>query len=79
MYFDTSGDMQGINTKTGDELIIDFKTREWGSKISKCLGYVKDKNGKKVIEISGSWCDSVFITNLETEEKICMWSQPEIN
>jgi len=73
MYFDMFGEMQGINQKSGDELHIKFDTRGWGTTLSRMSGYVKNNKGKKVIEISGSWGEKIFVTNLVTKEKTCMW------
>jgi len=38
---------------------------------------VTDGAGRKVYELGGSWLDQVYAFNLQSKEKIVLWSQPE--
>ena len=62
MYFDLNSEIKGVNERTGDKLIINFKPKSW-SKPSYITGECKDKNGKTVLTISGSWLDKIMITD----------------
>jgi hypothetical protein len=75
MYFDLEGECDGINERTGDTLNVKFNPRSWSSN-SYITGSAKDKSGKVKYEISGSWIDKIYVTNLQTRIKVCVWTRP---
>ena len=63
MYFDIEDKSLGKNLKTGDSIEINFTPKSW-TKPSKLEGTCKDRSGKVIYEISGSWLDQVSIKNV---------------
>ena len=74
MYFDLNSEMKGLNEKTGDRLTITYKPKGW-NKPSYLTGECKDKNGKTILSISGSWLDKIFITDANGIKEL-MWEMP---
>ena len=67
MTFDIDGVTKAMNKSTGDSLELKFIPKSW-SKPSKLEGTCKDKSGKVIYEISGSWLDQISIKKLSTNE-----------
>ena len=65
IIIDLEGTVKGINNTTGDTCQIVCTPKSW-TESSHINGYSKDKNGKKIYEISGTWQNEVLIKHLES-------------
>ena len=74
MYFDieNSYPISGLNLKTGDKFHMKFTPKSWSAP-SKLEGTCSDPSGKVIYEISGSWCDKVFLKNKVSGSEQCIW------
>lgn len=56
--------------ESGLEVDIEFKVKGWvGGGYNAIGGYIKDKNGKQLYELSGHWDSEMFIKDLATGKK----------
>lgn len=56
--------------ETGLEVDIEFKVKGWvGGGYNAIAGYIKDKSGKNLYELSGHWHGEMFIKDLATGKK----------
>ena len=67
------GEVNGQNHKSGEKCLLNFHSKTW-NKGPKVTGFSYDKNGNKAYEVSGSWIDEVFATNVKTGKKEKIWS-----
>ena len=76
MYLDTAGDSMAINTTTNEKCFLTYHGKGWtDSSYSLLDGYVLDSNGKKVIEITGKWTESIWMKDLVTGNKEMIWKR----
>ena len=76
MYFDTAGDSMAINSNTNEKCFLSYHIKGWSDSTYGLIdGYAMNSAGKKVIEISGKWTESIWMTNLETKKKELVWKR----
>ena len=78
LYNDLKDQACGINHKTGEKVVIDFVEKVAGENESHIKGKVLDASGKPVLEIKGSWLDTISITHLDTGETEEVWTAPPL-
>jgi len=73
MYVDHYDDLSVKNADTGDSVVITMKERGWGGKNAYLAnGTVKDKDGKEMYKLKGSWDREIWLVDSLNGEKILM-------
>lgn len=74
MYIDITGYTETLNHKTGEKLKINFYEKK-GDKNSYVEGFGYDPNGKKIVEISGTWLSEIKVKDLRTGKTQTVWEE----
>ena len=78
MYADNYGDMPFENQSTGETGQLTLKKRGWGGRHAyETEGWIKDKNGKVVIKLSGKWDSQLTAVDQRTKKEYILWQKWE--
>lgn len=78
LYVDLDGDTTVTNHSTGDYCKLQFVTQGfWGRDAQKIVGQVFDTEGNERFTLSGTWSDSIHLTDNNSFEKVEVWRRNE--
>jgi len=79
MYMEVFGEMPFTNLKTGESGQLTFLKKGWNDKnMYKTEGWIKDNQGKLVIQLEGKWNSYIKATDLRTNEEHFIWQRKKL-
>lgn len=78
LYVDFDTQIKAISHDTGAKLYYNFIPKS-GNKLSHVMGQGFDSDGRKTLEIQGSWLDEIRIIDCLTNEAEVVWKAPPLD